>query len=272
MSARDKHKQKKRLKLIQKFQRAVKKLRVRLLFRKKDLDQEKKVEEGKTMKELKVEILIPKLTEMNYNFMGYLADNAGWLTEIYQDIVNKANVVIDAQWKEYDLKMKQMKIEKDFSKKLRMPPPRVKPEKEFGSMFKKWLKLEEKDIYDPFVMILENRKYKFKIKKKDVFSFKRLNELPDAVILFIEGHPAKFRQQFVDNTTIKRSMIMHLFFGTQKIFFMEYFDHEDYKLRHECNQEPVIAELDVQLKSMFKYLGKNLKKSEILIFHFSFFS
>lgn len=38
---------------------------------------------------------------------------------------------------------------------------------------------------------------------------------------------------------------------------MEYFDHEDYKLRHECHQEPVIADLDVELKKMFKYLGES---------------
>ena len=163
-----------------------------------------------------------------------MADSAGWLDEIYQDIVNKANVQIDAQWKEYELKLKQMKIEKDFSKKLRMPPPRVQPEKIYGQMFEKWLKLEEKDVMGSFSMIIENRKYMFKIKKKNAFSFKKLNDMPDAIILFVEGHPNKFREQFVNNTSLKRSMIMHLFFGTQKIFFMEYFDHENPELRHAC--------------------------------------
>jgi hypothetical protein len=227
---------------------------VKNLFRKRDIDADKKKKEAKTMKELKVEILIPKLTEHCFSFLGYLADSAGWLTEIYNEIVDKANVEIDAQWKEYDRQVKRMKIEKDFSKKLRMPPPRIMPEKNYGGMFKKWLKLEEKEIYDTFIMILEDRKYSFKFKKNDIFSFKRLEDMPDAVILFIEGHPMKWRPQFVENVSLKRSMIMHLFFGTQKIFFMEYFDHDDFKLRHECNQKPIVTELDIELNKMFKYL------------------
>lgn len=91
------------------------------------------------MKELKVEILLPVLTELIYNFIGYLADQAGWLDDIYKEIVDKANIEIDKQWAEYNRKMRQMKIEKDYSKKLKMPPPRIEPEKYYGAMFKKWL-------------------------------------------------------------------------------------------------------------------------------------
>lgn len=103
-------------------------------------------------------------------------------------------------------------------------------------MFQRWLTLEEKDVYSDLNMVLEGRFYKFIVKKNDQFNFDRIQSLPDGVVLFVEGNPQKFDEQFASNTNLKRMMIMHLFFGTQKIFFMRYFDHEDYKLRHECNQ------------------------------------
>jgi len=137
-----------------------------------------------------------------------------------------------------------------------MPPPRVQPEKKYGEMFQKWLKLEEKDIYSDLEMVLQGRFYRFKVKKNESFDFDRIQSLPDAVVLLVEGHPKKFEEQFASNINLKRMMIMHLFFGTQKIFFMRYFDHEDFKLRHECNQQPVEAVINAELKKMFDYLSK----------------
>ena len=94
------------------------------------------------------------MTPIVYEFLGYLADQAGLLSLIYQEIVDRVNVDIDSQWRDYDRRKKQMQIEKDFSKPLRMPPPRIQPEKKYGEMFQKWLKLEEKDVYCDLDMVL----------------------------------------------------------------------------------------------------------------------
>lgn len=51
-------------------------------------------------------------------------------------------------------------------------------------------------------------------------------------------------------------MIMHLFFGTQRIFFMYYFDYLDQRLRHLSEQEPMRKKINEELKKIFDYLGK----------------
>ena len=75
-------------------------MRVRLSFKKQELEEEQDLKDkGKkrARKILKIEIVIPKLSPIVYEFLGYLADQAGLLSLIYQEILDKANVDIDSQ-------------------------------------------------------------------------------------------------------------------------------------------------------------------------------
>lgn len=85
---------------------------------------------------MKIEIITqnPNTTSLK-TFMAYLADRAGYLTELYEREVKQANIEIDKQRKEYELKLLQMRKTKDFKQKLKVPPERVTPEKKIFGAF-----------------------------------------------------------------------------------------------------------------------------------------
>lgn len=62
-------------------------------FKKQELeefeaDENSKGKKKKMKKILRIEIIIPKLVPVIYEFLGYLADQAGLLDLIYQEIVD----------------------------------------------------------------------------------------------------------------------------------------------------------------------------------------
>jgi hypothetical protein len=85
---RDRYQQKKKAKIVQTFQKAVKQVISQLSFKSKEDKKAELREKTKKMKELIIEILLPGPTEHIYNFMGYLAESAGWLQPIYDEIVS----------------------------------------------------------------------------------------------------------------------------------------------------------------------------------------
>jgi hypothetical protein len=188
-------------------------------------------------------------------FVAYMADKAGYLDEIYKKKVDLVNIEIDQLRKEYDFNLKMR--EKGSKKKLKIPPNRIIPERDFSEMFDEWL-ITEKVKYpmDILRMKIDDRWYRVKLTEKDSFSFDRLKDLPDAVIIFMEAEPSKFETQFVKNVDLKTAMIMHLFFGTQRIFFSFYFDYKDDKYKYECNQEEIKAKIENDLGGIFEYLEK----------------
>lgn len=209
---------------------------------------------------IKIDIITqdPNTTSVK-TFMAYLADRAGYLKELYQAVVREANIEIDKQRRDYKLKLAKMRKTKNFKAKLKVPPERVKPDKNFLELFEEFMEMDGFNMKSTFRMKIDGRWYEFNIRTTDAFSFERIQKLPDAVMLFVDADEKLFEEQFVKNVEIKRAMIMHLFFGTQKIFFMYYFDYLDQRLRHLSEQKEIRKKIDEELKKIFDYLGKYLK-------------
>ena len=209
----------------------------------------------KDVKPLKVDIITPdRDSKAVKTFLAYLADKGGLLDEIYREIVINANREIDRLRREYELKLLQMKRTKNFKQKIKMPPERVNPEKKFLEMFEEYLYEEELDHKDGICMKIDDRWFKFEVMTKDDFTFDRVQNLPEAAIIFVEAEEDKFKQQFSRNLDIKSALIMHIFFGTQKLFFMYYFDYEDMHLKYEYKQEPIAKKIEEELQKIFDYL------------------
>lgn len=189
-----------------------------------------------------------------YEFMGYLADKAGYLDEIYQQEINRVNVEIRRKRREYTAKNPSTGRSRGVGKRTEIKFDDIRPEKDYLKMFSQYLEENELTIYDSFKMKIEEKWYIFQVKTQDEFCFERIQDLPDGVILFMDGRKELFQEQFNENMSLKSSMIMHLFFGTQKIYMFYYYDWRDHYLKHECEQLGHNQNIEERLSGIFDYL------------------
>lgn len=206
-------------------------------------------------KEIRLDILGPNQLAL-YQFMGFLLDRAGELDKIYEVKCRASNLEYTKKVAEYEKKLKEMRESGDFNSKIEMPPDNQLPEKNYEEMFEEYLLQHEVGLTEKFNITLFGRKFILQYRVYDKISTERIRSLPDGVIFLVEGQEEEFKKQFMECTELKQALFMHLFFGTQKVFFLDFFNYKDRLLKHRDYNEPHHQKVVSTLNSIFAFIGR----------------
>jgi len=189
-----------------------------------------------------------------YQFMGYVLDQAGELNKIYDILCQDVLAENKRRQEEYQLKLKEMRETGNFNTKIELPPDDELPPKIFEKMFEAYLNQHEMTLTDEFRIRLFDRDYILQYRGLDKVTPDRIRTLPDCVIFLIEGKEEDFRKQFTECSELKQALFMHIFFGTQKIFFCPYYSYRDRLLRHLDYQIPFQSIIEKEMNYIFQYI------------------
>lgn len=190
-----------------------------------------------------------------YEFLGYLLDEAGELRKIYEERCRESKEENEKLIAAYQKKMRELKETGDFSTKVEMPPELDLPQKNYEEMFEEYLKSHEMSLLDPFHITLFEKQFTLRFKQLDHITPERIANLPNAVFFLVAGDEAGFKAHFSECNDMKQAFFMHLFFGTERVYFMYYFSYRDRLLRHEeCQARPSQLLIE-QVNALFDYIS-----------------
>jgi len=205
---------------------------------------------------LKVELL-SKNSKISQDIFGFFAYKSGLMDPIIKEKDQTEHQKYSLLMLQYKEKIKAAKVSGRYSDNF-AAPEKKNIDVIFGEFYQELLQRKKKDTNigaNKLIATIDKREYCFQSNDSQNVTFQMIQDMPDTVFILVDGRDEGFKSEFIDDSSLKGMLIMHMFLGTQRIYFCPYFDYLDPLLRHKSHQTPLINKIHDYYENFIEFLG-----------------